>query len=83
MFRLAKASKRGEASASLPRRLWLWLRLRESFRILLDELFDIALQADQHFLLYGYVEVDLDRLVGRRDRDAAGQRHINAAPQAA
>src|SRR5437764_14937867 len=53
---------------------WLSRRWREGLRVLLDHLLNVLLQPHQHLLADGDVEVDLDRLVGRLDRDAAGKR---------
>ena len=49
-------------------------RLVQRLRVLVDQLLDVALQPDQHLLPDRDVEVDLDRLVGRLDRNAARQR---------
>src|SRR5205085_8507452 len=57
-----------------PISFWRLLLLREGLRVLLDQLLDVALKPHQHLLLDGHVEVDLDRLVGGLDRDAARQR---------
>src|SRR6185369_1575361 len=48
---------------------------RKRLRVLVDHLLDVLLQPHQHLLTNGDVEIDLDRLVRRLDRDATGQGH--------
>src|SRR5437762_3304523 len=58
-----------ETPASLLRRA-----LGERLRVLIDQLLDVPLQPHQHLLTDRDVQVDLDRLVGRLDRNTTRQR---------
>src|SRR3569833_2804912 len=70
------------AMAIETRTLFVRRRGREGLRVLFDHLLDVLLKADQHLLLDVDVEVNLDRLVGGLDRDAAGERqHRGDAPR--
>ena len=56
--------------------------LREGLRVLVDQLLDVALQAHDDLLPDRDVEVDVDRLVRRLDRNAAAEGRSDSAAAA-